>query len=265
MAELRVDVAHSARIYDYVLDGKTNYPPDRAAAELLMAAFPNTRSAARQNRAFLHRASRFLAEQCGIDQFLDVGTGIPTSPNLHEVVQAVRPASRVVYVDNDPIVLAHARALLTSSAAGRTAYLDADLTRPRDILTSSVLSETLDLSRPVALSLLAVLHFLPDTAQPGALIRQLVEELAAGSYLVISHATDDQSNPDDTERVVDLYGKQRIPIQMRSRAEVAALVPAGMELVEPGITLLHRWRPDGDPDQYTDRDAPLYGLIAQKL
>ncbi|ADP82708.1 SAM-dependent methyltransferase [Pseudofrankia inefficax] len=265
MAELRVDVAHSARIYDYVLDGKTNYPPDREAAELLMAAFPNTRTAARQNRAFLHRASRFLAERKGIDQFLDIGTGIPTSPNLHEVVQAVRPASRVVYVDNDPIVLAHARALLTSSAEGRTAYLDADLNRPADILTSPVLSGTLDLSRPVALSLLAVLHFLPDAAQPGALIERLMAELPTGSYLVISHATDDRSTPDATQRLVDLYGKQQISIQMRSRDEVAALVPAGMELVEPGITFLHRWHPDSEADQYADDDAPLYGLIARKL
>ncbi len=161
-------------------------------------------------------------------------------------------------MDNDPIVLAHARALLTSSAQGQTAYLDADLNRPADILTSPVLSGTLDLSRPVALSLLAVLDFLPDAAHPGALIERLMAELPTGSYLVISHATDDRSTPDATQRLVDLYGKQQISIQMRSRDEVAAQVPAGMELIEPGITFLHRWHPDSDADQYADDDAPLY-------
>jgi hypothetical protein len=257
-----VEIPHTARIYDYWLGGKTNYPADREAAEQVMAAFPHTRTAAQQNRAFLNRAVRYLAE-VGVDQFLDIGAGIPTSPNLHEIAQAVTPTARVVYVDNDPIVLAHARALLASSPQGRTAYLEADLHRPLDILTSSVLAETLDLARPVALSLIAVLHFFPHATDPAAIVRQLVDELPSGSYLVISHATGDFMT-DELRRSSTAYQQRGLPLQFRSRAQVAELVPAGMELVEPGITPAHRWRPDTDTERYSDQEINVYGLIARK-
>jgi hypothetical protein len=263
-AELNLEVPHSARMYDYYLGGKTNYAVDRQAAEQAITVSPHARVGAQQNRAFLHRAVRFLTEQAGVDQFLDIGTGIPTSPNLHEVAQAVAPTARVVYVDNDPIVLTHARALLASSPQGRTAYLEADLRRPMDVLASPILAETLDLSRPVALSLVAVLHFFPDATAPAAIVRQLLEALPTGSYLVMSHGTGDFA-PEETQRFVDLYNQRGIPFLTRSRAEFAALVPAGMELIEPGIELVHRWHPDTDPDLYTDAEISVYGLIARKL
>jgi hypothetical protein len=261
--ELRVEIPHSARIYDYYLGGKTHYRADREAAEQALSAFPTLRLYAQQNRAFLHRAVRFLAERAGVDQLLDIGAGIPTSPNLHEVAQQITPAARVVYVDNDPIVLAHSRALLASSPEGRTAYLEADLRRPADILAHPVLAETLDLSRPVALSLIAILHFFPDATDPGAIVRRLMEELPAGSYLVLSHGTGDLA-PEETQRVVDVYNQRGIPFQTRSRAELETLVPAGMEILEPGIEVLHRWRPDPDADRYSDADVSAYALIARK-
>jgi hypothetical protein len=260
--ELNFEVPHSARMYDYFLGGKNNYPADREAADQVLAALPSTRITAQQNRAFLHRAVRYLSE-AGIDQFLDIGTGIPTSPNLHEVAQTVRPAARVVYVDNDPIVLAHARALLTSPSEGRIAYLQADLHRPQDILTSPELAATLDLSRPVALSLVAVLHFFPDSTHPAAIVGELVEKLTAGSYLVISHGASDLL-PDAAQRGSEVYNRRGIPLHLRTRAQVEALLPAGLEIIRPGVVLLHRWRPDSDPEQHADHDVSGYGLIAFK-
>jgi hypothetical protein len=261
--ELHVEIPHSARVYDYFLGGKTNYPVDRSVAEQSLAAFPHARVGARQNRAFLLRAVRFLAAQAGIDQFLDIGAGIPTSPNLHEAAQAIIPTARVVYVDNDPIVLTHARALLASSPQGRSAYLEADLRRPLDILTSPVLAETLDLSRPVALSLVAVLHFFPDATGPAAIVRQLVAGLPAGSYLVLSQGTSELA-PEETQRFVDVYNQRGLVLQNRSRAELEALVPADLEIIDPGTTVVHRWRPDTDPDQYADAEVNMYGLVARK-
>jgi hypothetical protein len=205
---------------------------------------------------------RFLAE-AGIDQFLDVGAGIPTAPNVHQIAQAVIPTARVVYVDNDPIVLAHSRALLASSPQGRTAYLDADLRRPEAILADPVLSETLDLSRPVALSLIAILHFFPDSSGPAAIVRRLIDELPPGSHLVISQGTGDFA-PEQTRLVAETYQQRGMSVRFRSLAEVEALVPPGMEILEPGVVLLHRWRPDTDPEQYPDADVSGYGLIARK-
>jgi hypothetical protein len=262
-ANLQVDVPHSARMYDFFLGGKTHYPADRAAAAQALLAFPDMRTTTRQNRAFLHRAVRFLAE-AGVDQFLDVGTGIPTSPNLHEVAQSVIPAARIVYVDNDPIVLAHARALLTSSPEGRTAYIEADLRRPADILASPALVETLDLTRPVALSLLAVLHFFPDATDPAAIVRQLVEPLPSGSYLVLSHGTADATSAETQSNTTAAYQRGGIAVQVRSRDEIAALLPATLQILEPGITMAHRWRPDSDPDLLSDTEVSIYGLIARK-
>ncbi|ABW12495.1 protein of unknown function DUF574 [Parafrankia sp. EAN1pec] len=177
-------------MYDYYLGGKDNFPADREAAEQVIGTFPSVRALARQNRSFMTRATRYLAGEMGIRQFLDIGTGIPTSPNLHEVAQSLVPAARVVYADNDPIVLAHARALLASSPQGRTVYLDADLRDPESILDSPQLRETLDLTQPVALSLVAILHFIKGD-EPYAIVRRLLDALPAGSYLVLTHGTAD--------------------------------------------------------------------------
>ena len=179
--DLRMDVPHSARIYDYLLGGKDNFEADRDAAAGITADWPNLPKSMRANRDFMRRVGRYLAAELGFRQFLDIGTGLPTSPNLHEVVQKVAPESRIVYVDNDPIVLTHARALLTSSREGKTVYIDADLRDPAAIIDSSQAQETLDFSKPVALSLLAIVHFMPDDDEVRSIIREFMAVLPAGS------------------------------------------------------------------------------------
>jgi hypothetical protein len=260
-----LDVRHpqAARVYDYLLGGKDNYPADQAAAELVLGVVPDLRTGARENRAFLHRAVRFVAG-AGVDQFLDVGTGIPTAPNLHQIAQRVNPAARIVYVDHDPLVLAHARALLNGSPEGLTAFVDADLRCPHAILSSRGVVETLDLSRPVGLSLVAVLHFVPDSEDPVSIVADLVAAVPKGSLLVLSHGTGDFA-PERTRLGVEAYRKAGVTVQVRSRDEVAALVPAGLEIVDPGIVPVHRWRPDTDPDQYQDEQIGIYGLVGRKL
>jgi len=177
--------AHPARVYDWLLGGKDNYPVDEAVAEKLP---PEARDAARQNREFMHRASAWLAEQ-GIDQFLDIGTGIPTQPNLHQIVQGITPSAKVVYTDNDPIVLRHAEALLVSRPEGVTDYIQADVRRPQEIVEHA--RHVLDFGRPIALSLIALMHFIPDEQDPHSIVANLVETLPSGSYLVLSHASSD--------------------------------------------------------------------------
>ncbi|WP_285900971.1 SAM-dependent methyltransferase [Frankia sp. R82] len=245
--DLKTDQPHTARMYDYFLGGKDNFPADREAGQRAMAGAPDIARAIRANRAFLVRAARYLAAEAGISQFLDIGTGIPTSPNLHEVAQAVTPDARVVYVDNDPLVLAHARALLTGTPAGRTAYLDADLRDVDAILAAPELRDTLDLSRPVALSVLAILHFLPDTdtGEPFTLVRRLLDALPTGSHLVVSHGTPDFA-PAISEQGAAAYRAGGIAVQLRRRDEFARFFD-GLELVDPGIVPVHRWRPDAAP------------------
>src|SRR4051812_1006472 len=189
-ANSRIDTttAHPARRYNYWLGGKDNFAADRASGDAIEAAMPTIRLMALENRMFLGRAVRHLAEQ-GIAQFLDIGTGIPAPGNTHEVAQSVIPAARTVYVDNDPIVLTHARALLTSAPTGTNAYLDADIRRPESILNHPDLAATLDLTRPVALMLVAVLHFVRDDEDPQGIVRKLIGALPAGSYVVATHAT----------------------------------------------------------------------------
>ncbi|WP_261566957.1 SAM-dependent methyltransferase [Frankia gtarii] len=261
--DLKIDQPHSARMYDYYLGGKDNFPADREAAEDALAAFPSAVVMARENRAFMVRATSYLAAEVGVRQFLDIGTGIPTSPNLHEVAQAAAPDARVVYADNDPIVLAHARALLASTPQGRTAYLDADLRDPARILTAAELRNTLDLTRPVAVSLIAILHFVPDgDADPYAIVRLLVDALAPGSYLVLTHATGD-FDPAALEMVAK-YQKRGITAQARTRLEIARFFD-GLELVEPGVQVVHRWRPDPTaPSELTDAEVSIYGALARK-
>ena len=246
-AAIDTSVAHPARVYDYWLGGKTNFAPDREAAQVITAQFPTAPATARANRAFMQRAVRFLAEQ-GVDQFLDLGTGIPTSPNVHEVAQAVNPAVRVVYADNDPIVLAHARALLASHPAGKTAYIHADLRDPEAILAHPELAATLDLSRPVGLLLVAVLHFLPDEADPWGVVARLLAALPSGSYLVASHGTADGT--DLSRSAAALAAARRVGYALipRDRAEVARFFN-GLELVEPGVVPVREWRPDGPPSR----------------
>ncbi|MBL7497189.1 SAM-dependent methyltransferase [Frankia sp. CNm7] len=250
-------------MYDYFLGGKNNFPADRAAAEQVLRVAPSVRVWARENRAFLHRAARYAAH-AGVDQYLDVGTGFPAAPNLHEIARKTTPAARVVYVDNDPLVSVHARALLTSPPDGRTAYVEADLRSPEAILSSEELGATLDLSRAVVLSLVAVLHFLPDDDDPAGVVRRLVDALAPGSCLILSHGTGDFA-PEAARRGAEIYRERGIAVQARSKAEIAALVPAGMALVEPGVVPIHRWRPDAGSGEYGDTEIGVYGLVARKL
>jgi hypothetical protein len=264
IVDLQVDRAHSARMYDYYLGGHTNFLADREAVGRVLAVFPSVLVAARANRAFMYRSTRFLAES-GLRQFLDIGTGIPHSPNLHEIAQSVAPDSRVVYVDNDPIVLAHARALLRSHEAGHTGYIHADLADPQGILAAPTLLETLDLSRPVALSLNAVLNFMPDEHGAYSIVKRLKDALAPGSALVISHGTRDFDPVIVQKGVVEVYQAAGTPIQARSRAEVARFFD-GWDLVAPGITTSYRWRPDQDaaPPDTTDAQAAAYVAVAIK-
>ncbi|HET9080293.1 MAG TPA: SAM-dependent methyltransferase [Trebonia sp.] len=254
---------HSARMYDYFLGGKNNFAADRETADKVLASTPMARTSARENRAFLGRAVRFLAAEAGIRQFLDIGTGLPTASNVHEVAQAVAPASRVVYADNDPMVLAHARALLTSSQEGRTAYIQADLRDPGSILASPVLAEVLDLSQPVALMLIAVLHFVPDEDGPAEIITALLDALPPGSYLAASHATAEH----DRERWASLEAAYRsggIRGQLRDSGEFARLAFTGLQLVPPGVTLVSEWRRESDGPHPAPAEVSIYGGVARK-
>src|ERR1700733_2193287 len=188
-AEIDTSKPHAARIYDYLLGGKDHFAVDRETAEKGIKLIPTGRTAARENRSFLGRAVRYLVAEAGIRQFLDIGAGLPSANNVHEVAQAVTPSCRVVYVDNDPLVLAHARALLTSSPEGKTAYIHADLRDPEKILADPATVATLDFTKPVALMLVAILHFIPDSDEPRRIVATLLDALPPGSYLVASHAT----------------------------------------------------------------------------
>ena len=245
--EINTNVAHPARVYDYWLGGKDNFPADRALAEHIMQAIPTMRAMAAANRDFLVRAVRYLAEQAGIRQFLDIGTGIPTSPNVHEVAQAVAPDARVVYVDNDPIVLAHARALLKSRAAGATAFILADLRQPRAILDHPTVQDTLDLSQPVALLMVAVLMYFRDSEEPNpyGMVTTMLERLPSGSYLAVSHPTAD-FDAQAMAGAVAAAEQAGVTLVPRSQAETQALF-TGLELVEPGVVPVLSWRPDGEP------------------
>jgi hypothetical protein len=256
---------HSARMYDYWLGGKTHYEADAQAAEAVLGLWPGVRTGAQVNRWFMRRAARWLAEEAGVRQFLDVGSGIPTTPNLHQVTQAVAPQTRVLYVDNDPIVLTYSEALLQSTGEGRTEYLHADVTDPAGILSAPLLRETLDLTRPVGLSMMALLHFVTDEGGPYDLVRQLMDALPSGSYLMLTHCTP-ELDPAAWARLAELAASRSdITGQARSHAEVRRFFD-GLELVEPGVVVPHRWRPDGDPSVagLTDGEVSLYAGVARK-
>ncbi|MGW4634589.1 SAM-dependent methyltransferase [Nocardia sp. NPDC004415] len=240
----RVDVTkpHPARRYDYWLGGTANFEADRKSADAVAKAFPSIHFAVLENRRFLRRAVDHLARAEGVRQFLDIGTGLPTEGNVHELAQAIAPAARIVYVDNDPIVLYHARDLLDSSPSGATAYIDADLRDPASILTHPALTGTLDLDQPVALMLCAVLHFLTDDEQAYAVVRELREALAPGSYLTLTHATNDHLSAEDRAETDAANLRSGVPFRTRSTAEFARFFD-GLELIEPGITSVIDWRP----------------------
>jgi hypothetical protein len=262
--DLQTDQPHPARVYDYLLGGKDNFAADRAAAEAGLRANPNSRIPPRANRAFLGRAVRYLAGEAGISQFLDIGTGIPTSPNVHEVAQEVEPAARIVYVDNDPIVLTQARALLTTGPQGRTAYIDADLRDIDAILGSAELQRTLDLRRPVGLLLIAVMHFIPDEDDPWTLAARLLAALPSGSYLALSHLTGD-FDPAAWAGVVAVYRRSGVTMQVRRKPDVERFF-AGLDPIDPGVVSLPQWRPDpsdvGRPP--SDAAVSVYGGVARK-
>jgi hypothetical protein len=233
--------AHPARIYDAWLGGKDNFAADREAAELALQAYPALAEAIQSNRAFLGRAVRFLVG-AGVRQFLDIGTGLPAADNTHEVAQREAPDSRIVYVDNDPIVLRHAQALLTSTPEGACDYIQADLSAPETILADA--ARTLDFDRPVALMLLAVLQFALDEQDPYGLVSRLTAALPAGSYLVISHPTDD-FNPNRGESMT-VYNERSVEqAVVRDKAETARFFD-GLDLLDPGVVPVAEWRPDSD-------------------
>ncbi|MEU2616175.1 SAM-dependent methyltransferase [Micromonospora sp. NPDC007271] len=252
-AEIDASVPHSARIYDYWLGGKDNFAADRAVAEALATAIPTIRAMAAENRHFVHRVARYLVGQAGVRQFLDIGTGIPTRPNLHEVAQQIAPETRVVYVDNDPIVLVHARALMISTEQGRSEYIHADLREPEKILQDPALTGTLDLDQPVALTLIAILMLLADTDDPWGKVRVLMDALPSGSYVAITHPTGD-FDPEAMAAAVSSAAKGGMTLVPRSRAEVARLFD-GWELIEPGIVPVMAWQPDNAP---SDPHAAYY-------
>jgi hypothetical protein len=259
-AGIDTSVAHPARVYDYWLGGKDHFAADREAAEQVIAVRPTIVRDIRANRALLRRGVRYLAAEAGIRQFLDIGTGIPTSPNVHEVVQGVAPDARVVYVDNDPIVLAHARALLTSTPEGATDYIDADLRKPEEILREA--ARTLDFTRPVAVVLVGTLHLVSDEEDPYDIVGRLLAATVPGSYLLLSHAGSDV-DPARVAEVAKQYN-ERVATKMtrRSQAEVARFV-AGLDLVDPGIVQHHRWRPD--PGELTgDYEVAGWSVLARK-
>jgi hypothetical protein len=261
--ELDISRPHMARVYDYFLGGKNHFAADRAVAEQILQTNPAIRTAARENRAFLGRAVRYLVEECGIRQFLDIGTGLPSTDNVHEVAQAAVPTSRVVYVDNDPLVLVHARTLLNSAPTGRTAYIHADLREPRQILDDPATREVLDLSQPTALIMLATLHLIQDEDRPAEIIATLIDALPAGSYFAASHITMEHAGEAIAagQRTMRNSG---ISAQARDSGEFGRLAFSGLELVPPGVVLVSEWRATGDGPRPAPEEINCYGGVARK-
>jgi hypothetical protein len=258
IANIDTSVAHPARVYDYWLGGEDNFAADREAAERVLAVTPGLRFRVRANRAFLARAVRYLAGEAGIRQFLDVGTGIPAANNTHEVAQAAAPDSKIVYVDNDPIVLTHARALLATGPLGATQYVDGDLRDPQAIMRAATI---LDVTKPTALMLIGVMHLIQDSEQPQEIVANLLAALPAGSYLAMSHPASD-IHPGQVEAQRRYNERVSTPQTLRSREQVARFFD-GLELVPPGLVQVHAWRPD--PEDSIPPDAvSAHGGVARK-
>ena len=257
----RVDttVAHIARVYDYWLGGKDNFAVDRIAAERVIAAFPDIIRSARGNRAFLGRAVQYLVREAGVRQFLDIGTGLPAANNTHEVAQDAAPECRVVYVDNDPVVLSHAKALLASGPDGATAYVDADLRDPETILAAA--AEVLDFSRPVAIMLVAILQHISDEDNPHQIVARLLAAVPSGSYLTLSHPARDieaAAMAEIADRMNEMVAEK---VTFRTQAQVRRFF-GGLELVEPGLVPVPRWRPASDLEAASP--TVMWGGIGRK-
>jgi trans-aconitate methyltransferase len=259
MPDFDTSVPHIARVYDYWLGGKDNFAADREMGERTLAAYPNLVFSVRANRAFLARTVRFLAAGMGIRQFLDIGTGIPTANNTHEVAQRAAPDARIVYVDHDPVVLSHAKALLTSTPQGACAYIDADLRDPDTILAKA--AETLDFGQPVAVMLIAVMHFIGDDAEASQIMNRLMGACVPGSFVALSHAASDIDAEQMAEMIRRLNQATAEKTTLRDRAGVTRLF-AGLELVEPGVIRAAEWRPDTDLEAASP--AALWGGVARK-
>jgi S-adenosyl methyltransferase len=256
---LDTGIPHSARIWNYWLQGKDNFESDRAAGEQILALVPDLVTSARADREFLARAVEFLAGEAGVRQFLDIGTGLPTANNTHEVAQNVAPDARIVYVDNDPLVLAHARALLTSTDEGASDYIDADLRDPATILNAA--AGTLDFARPVAVMLLGILNFVIGDDEAQAVLRQLIDAVPAGSYLVVSHPTTEVHGEAMTEAVRLWNSTGGAEMRLRDKAGVEAFF-AGLELLEPGVVTCSRWRPHAG--EGVTEDVSHFAGVARK-
>ncbi|MGH3320550.1 MAG: SAM-dependent methyltransferase [Streptosporangiaceae bacterium] len=257
----RVDVRtpNVARMYDYYLGGKDNFAADREAAKKALEAVPEGRATIRENRAFLGRAVRFLAGEAGIRQFLDIGTGLPTQDNTHEVAQKVRPDSRIVYVDNDAVVLSYARALLAKDS--QTIVVEGDMRRPEEILADPGLRGHIDLDRPVAVLLVSMLHFVPDEAEPAQIVATIREAIAPGSYLAISHMT--ALVEEKATQVTNVYEQATSSATVRSREQIQRLL-TGFDLVDPGLVALQDWRPDAPPSEESKAGSWFYAAVGRK-
>ncbi|MFD5448943.1 SAM-dependent methyltransferase [Streptomyces sp. NPDC003470] len=254
-ARLQTDRPHSARVWNYLLGGKDNYPVDSQVGDVILSTFPEFAAVARLQRKFLGRAVRFLVEEAGIRQFLDIGTGLPTADNTHELAQRIAPESRIVYVDNDPLVLTHAEALLTSSEEGACAYIDADVRDPDRILAEA--ARTLDFDRPIGLTMLGIMGQVADEERPGELVARLVAALPPGSYLALSDGTN--SNPALNTAVETYNGQSANTYHLRSPQEIAGYF-AGLDLVEPGVVATASWRPDGIPSTESTAEVAVSGV-----
>jgi hypothetical protein len=258
-SKIDTTVPHSARVWNYFLGGKDNFAADREAGDQYQAIFPEIMDIARADRAFLGRAVRHIAGEAGVRQFLDIGTGLPTLDNTHEVAQRVAPESRIVYVDNDPLVLVHARALLVSSPEGATDYIEADLREPDKILKSA--ARTLDFHQPMGIMLLGILHFIPDVDEAYAIVDRLRDAVPSGSYLALTHATLElgEQSTANAEAQAMWNEKAAVPITPRTRPQIMRFFE-GMQVLEPGLVSMTRWRPDDRPDQPTTEVAGYCGL-----
>ncbi|MEU3411963.1 MULTISPECIES: SAM-dependent methyltransferase [unclassified Streptomyces] len=257
-ARLDTSVAHNARVWNHWLGGKDNYEVDQRVGEQIAGMFPVIRAVARADRDFLGRAVRYLAAERGIRQFLDIGTGLPTADNTHEIAQRIAPGSRIVYVDNDPIVLVHARSLLTSSPEGATDYIDADVRDPDVIVRGA--AATLDLERPVAVMMLGILNFVPDTGEARDVVRRIMAAVPSGSHLVLTHPTyDAEAGGAGNVAAMEFWNAHATPpITARSRDEIAGFLD-GLEPVEPGLVPCSRWRAGSEAAV-----VPQYGAVAVK-
>ena len=257
-----VSVPNAARVYDFFLNGKDNFAADRELAQMILAVLPDTAYVCWENRQFLQRSVRFLAGEAGIRQFLDVGTGLPTMGNVHEVAQETAPDSRVAYVDYDPVVLSHARALLANDRD--VTAVEGDLRAPEAILADAGVRQLIDFSQPVAVLLVAVLHFVTDADRPYDAVRTLVDALPPGSYLVLTHSTPDDVPDDVTEAMKNVYSNSSAQVAPRSFDDVAKFFD-GMELIDPGLVNVRLWRPDSPlrPSRAPGRSL-IYGGVALK-